>query len=559
MNKYHHFLHLVIPVIIIFPLFSSAQNAQIEEDYYLKIQKGMIVYQKVYEQIQRYYVEEIDPYEFMKAGIEGMLDKLDPYTVFIEQEGDIKLQIITTGKYGGLGMEIGMRNNKVTVISPLDNSPAKKAGIRAGDMIEKIDGEPVSSFSLDKISQKLRGLVGTQVEISLIRPGFKSELIMKITREEIIIEDVSYAGFIKPGIVYLRLSGFTEKASTEIRDAINELGKQDKIKAFILDLRGNSGGLLDAAVEVAGIFLPQNTTVVSTIGFREGKNTFHTQNKPLLLETPLAVLIDGGTASASEIVAGCFQDLDRAIILGTDSFGKGLVQKIFPIDRNSDTKLKLTTAKYYIPSGRCVQKKNITRDNKIFIQSDSSDSESKDKDLLFKTTHNRTVYGKGGITPDIFIEEPPLNYVITELLHQSLIFNFTVNYQQQHPESKDNFEITDEIFNDFLAYIHENNFSYLTESEKELKEFLETAQENNLTEDILQEGNYLYQKLNMAKQDEIQKNKELIKNILAIELAEKYFGNKGKIRYSLINDKSLHKAIELLENETEYKKILAIN
>jgi carboxyl-terminal processing protease len=559
MKKYYRFWGFIIFLIIHTPLTSPAQDIQLEEDYYQKIQKGMIVYQKVYEQVQRYYVEEIDPYEFMKAGIEGMLNRLDPYTVFIEQEGDIKLQIITTGKYGGLGMEIGMRNDKVTIISPMDNSPAKKAGIRAGDIIEKVDGESVSSLSLEKISQKLRGLIGTQVEISLIRPGYKNEITMNITREEITIEDVSYAGFVKPGIVYIRLSGFTEKASVEIADAIKELKQKDKIKAFILDLRGNSGGLLDAAVEVAGIFLPQNTPVVSTIGFREGKNTFSTQNKPILLETPLAVLIDGGTASASEIVAGCFQDLDRAIILGTDSFGKGLVQKIFPIDRNNNSKLKLTTAKYYIPSGRCVQKKNIASDNKIFIQSVTADLEEEDKDLSFKTSHNRIVYGKGGIAPDIFVEDQQLNYIITELLHQSFIFNFAVKYEHENPGVKDNLEINDKIFNDFISYIHENNFSYLTESEKELKEFLETARENNLTEDILQEGNQLLKKITIAKQDEIQKNRDQIKNVLLIELAEKYFGNKGKIRYSLINDKQLHTAIELLENEEEYKKILAIN
>jgi carboxyl-terminal processing protease len=558
MKKHSRFWGLIILIIIMYPLSSRAQNLSAEEDYYLKIQKGLIVYQKVYEHIQRYYVEEIDPYEFMKAGIEGMLDKLDPYTVFIEQEGDIKLQIITTGKYGGLGMEIGMRNNKVTVISPMDNSPAKKAGIRAGDIIEKVDGESVASQSLDKISQKLRGLIGTQVEITLIRPGYKNEIAMKITREEITIEDVSYSDFVKPGIAYVRLAGFTEKASTEIIDAISKLKGKDKIKAFILDLRGNSGGLLDAAVEVAGIFLPQSTPVVNTIGFREGKNSFHTQDKPILLETPLAVLIDGGTASASEIVAGCFQDLDRAIIIGTDSFGKGLVQKIYPIDRNSNTKLKITTAKYYIPSGRCVQKQNFARDTNIFINDKSGDSLLKDQNVLFKTSHNRTVYGRGGISPDIYLEDEPLNYLITELLHQSLLFNFTVKYAQENPNIIDSLKINDKIFTDFISYIQENNFSYQTECEKELEELLAAAQDNNLPEEIIEEGKKLLNKINMVKQDDIQKNKDQIKNILLIELAEKYLGSKGKIQYSLINDKQLKTAIELLENEAEYKKILAI-
>ena len=557
MKKFYFYPVFAVLILFIFSLSSQFQIIHADDDYYQRIQKGLIYFQKVYEQVQRYYMEEIDPYEFMKAGIEGMLDKLDPYTVFIEQEGDIRLQIITTGKYGGLGMEIGMRNNEATIISPMDNSPAKQSGIRAGDIIQKIDGQSVNSLSLDKISQKLRGLVGTEVEVTIRRPGYKNEITMKIMRKEIIIEDVSYTDFIKPGIAYVRLTGFTEKASLEIINAIDKLREQGEIKAFILDLRGNSGGLLEAAVEVAGIFLAKDTPVVSTIGFREGKQTFNTKGNPILPDVPLAVLIDGGSASASEIVAGCFQDLDRAILVGTESFGKGLVQKVYPIDKRRNTKIKITTAKYYIPSGRCVQKQDITKDNIVF-KSDYDSSRIKSEQSVYKTMHERPVYGMGGITPDIVVENNHPNYILTELLRQSMIFNYTVKYQQQNPDINNNLEMTENIFDSFIEYLKENNFDYQTEGEKELEEFLEIAQENNLPDDLIEDAQKLLNKLNNSKKINIIKNKNEIKDILLVELAEKYFGNKGKIRYSLINDEQLHTASELLENESEYKKILAI-
>ena len=352
MKKLHHLFLLFLAFFIISGATWNPKPDSSDEDYYYKLKKSWQHMQDVFEKINLHYVEEIDPYPLVKAGIEGMLEKLDPYTQFIEEDGERRLRLITTGKYGGLGMEISIRNQKVTVITPMDNSPAKRAGIRAGDIILKIDKEDISALNIDEVSSRLRGETGTSVNLTLVRPGLNQEIELNLTREEIIIEDVTYSGFIAPGVGYVSLRGFTDKAASELRRAIRQMKDEGPIEKFILDLRGNPGGLLDAAVEIVNVYVPAGETVVYTEGFREGKIVFKTKSAPLLENVPLAVLVDEGSASASEIVAGALQDLDRAVIVGEETFGKGLVQKAYNVDKNNDAKAKITTAKYYIPSGR---------------------------------------------------------------------------------------------------------------------------------------------------------------------------------------------------------------
>jgi len=559
MKKYYLVILVLLLHIAVSPVAHEARMLQADEnDYYEKTTQGLTFIKKVYTQVQTHYVEEIDPFEFAKAGIEGMLGGLDPYTVFIEPEGDVRLQIITTGKYGGVGMEIGMHKRKITVISPMDNSPAKKAGIRAGDIIVKINGIEVESLSPEKISQRLRGPIGSEVKLSIIRPGFEGEITMSIIRQEIVIEDVNYAEFVQPGIAYVRLTGFTEKASGELINAIKRLQKENELKYFILDLRGNSGGLLEAAVEVANIFLDKDTPVVSTRGFRDGEHIFKTEGNPLLPDIPLAVLVDGGSASAAEIVAGALQDLDRAIVVGSETFGKGLVQKVYGIDKNSSTKIKVTTAKYYIPSGRCVQKQDYTKNNAVFFQSSKDSSESDNEHIAFYTTNQRTVYEKGGITPDRIIEEEKLEYILTELWRQSLFFDFAVKFQRENPVWKGRFEINDDIFDQFISFVREKNFDYKIEGESELDEFINIAHKKNLPQSIITDSEILLSKLQALKEKDLQTHKAQIKKTLLTELAEKYFGNKEKIYYSLKQDEQLFGAINVLTNKNEYKKILAI-
>jgi carboxyl-terminal processing protease len=555
MKQHLIFVTLLTLILIITPAHITTAD---ETDFYKKVEKGLTNFEKVYKQINMHYVEEFDPYEFVRAGIDGMLNKLDPYTVFIEPEADINLRIITTGKYGGLGMEIGMRNKKVTVISPMDNSPAKRAGIRAGDIIEKIDGILVSSLSSQKVSTLLRGPIGTDVELTISRNGYSGEISMKITRSEISIEDVNYSDFIENNLAYVRLTGFTDKADEELINAINDLKRKQNIEGFILDLRGNSGGLLESAVEVSNVFLPTNTLVVSTKGYRDGDHEFRTTSDPILPDVPMVVLVDGGSASASEIVAGALQDIDRAIILGTETFGKGLVQKVYNIDNSLNTKLKITTAKYYIPSGRCIQKFDYTKENGIFATKDSSivvDTLTHE----FYTINKRKVFEKGGISPDIEIEDSDLSNLVFELYRQSVFFNYSVKYQQENPTWTGEFKISDQILNDFIAFAEEIDFNYKIEGEEDLEKFIETAEKNDFREDLIVSSKNLFEELQNFKDKDLANHKEEIRNALLSELADKYFDNHTRIKYSLQNDLQLKSAMEVLNNQNEYKKILAIN
>jgi len=547
-------------LILIVPFADINTDIKADEgEYYAKIKRGLTYFRKVYERVQSNYVEEIDPYEFVKSGIDGMLATLDPYTVFIEQEADARLRIITTGKYGGLGMEIGMRNNQITVISPMSNSPAEKAGIMAGDIIEKIDGDLVSTLSPEKISNRLRGPIGSKVEITIRRPGYEDEIILNLQREEITIEDVSYANFIKPGVAYFKLTGFTEKAYNEIYNEIERLDQIQNIEYMILDLRGNSGGLLEAAVDVASIFLPKGTNVVSTRGIRDGEHFFKTTYDPLLPNTPLAVMVDGGSASASEIVAGALQDLDRAIIVGTETFGKGLVQKVYNIDKDSNTKIKITTAKYYIPSGRCVQKQDYSRENAVFFHADS-DSQVRKEEIpgVFYTANNRQVYEKGGIAPDKYISGDSLDYLITELWRKSLPFNFAVKYHSEHPIWSGTFEVSDQIFNEFVTYLSDQDFAYTLEGEREIEKFIGLADENRYPVAITEQAKALLNQLSAIKEEYLISNRDAIIRVLYTELAEKYFGSKNKFQYILKYDKQVDAATETLTDQNAYRKILAI-
>jgi carboxyl-terminal processing protease len=540
--------------LLIVSVFLAAFVYADEPEIYEKIEKGLIYFQKIYTQVQRHYVEPVDPYEFMKAGIEGMLETLDPYTVFIEQEGDIRLQIITTGKYGGLGMEIDSRNNQITIINTMENAPAKQAGILPGDIIQEVDGIDISTMKPENISQMLRGPVDSPVELTIHRPYLEETFTRTLKRQEITIADVDFYDFVSPGVGYIRLTGFTEKAEEEVKAAIYALQQKGDLKALILDVRGNSGGLLDAAVDITNIFVPKNTLIVRTKGYRDGEAIFKTEFDPLLPTTPLALLVDGGSASASEIVAGALQDLDRAITVGEETFGKGLVQKVYDVDRDNNTKIKVTTAKYYIPSGRCVQKQDFTKDKNVFINS-ATDSTKKE---LYYTMNQRVVFENGGITPDRIVKTETNDRLMQALQRQHLFFNYAVKYYHEHPDQPTSLTISDDMFQAFIDFIYDNNFFYYLEGEKELQSFIEKAKMYGLTAEIVAKGEALFQQMTNLKHDELLKHKAQIKRSLRIELSDKYFNATERIRYSLHNDLPLQVALEVLADESEYKKILVI-
>ncbi len=527
-----------------------------EQDQYYQLKKSWVHMQRVYEQLNLHYVDEISPYPLVKAGIEGMLGKLDPYTQFIDEDGERRLRIITTGKYGGLGMEIGLRNKKITIISPMDDSPAKRAGIRAGDVIQKIDGEEVRELSINEVSKRLRGKIGTEVKLHLQRPGLTAPIELVLTREEIVLKDVGYTGYLEPGIGYISLNGFTEKASSEVRRAIHSLKDEGSLEALILDLRSNPGGLLESAVEIVNLFVDKGELVVFTKGYNEHEVKFLTERNPVLPDIPLAVLVNEGSASASEIVAGALQDLDRAIVVGEKTFGKGLVQKVYTIDKNSDSRIKITTAKYYIPSGRCIQKRDYALDSDA-INGDHFPTEDA-QDVKFYTRNKREVFDKGGIYPDIPAEDDSIHYITMELIRQNLFFDFGVSYYQDHPKWEGPFEMKPEIFNTFTQFLEEKDFDYDLPGTGELNRLEQIAEKNSYSDDVTTMLASIKENLEQEKENQFQKNRDEIKHYLLLELAEKYYGKNGRNETALKSDSQVLEAIRIITNNREYRTVLSV-
>jgi len=545
---------LIIGFIFTALLSVNVFAGDVDKDYYKQLKKNWIYMQRVYEQINLHYVEEIDPAPLIKAGIDGMLDKLDPYTVFIE-DGDRRMRIITTGKYGGLGMEVGIRNKNVTIISPFENSPAKRAGILAGDIIKEIDGKSIESLSIEKVSKQLKGRIGTEVQLEINRPGIIDAFILTLKRAEILIKDVDYYSFISPGIAYISLSGFSDKAPSEMKKAIKELQKEGKINGLILDMRGNPGGLLESAVEIVNIFVDKGHHIVSTRGFREGDINFDTKHIPLLPDIPLVVLVNGGSASASEIVAGSLQDLDRAVIVGEATFGKGLVQKVYTIDKNTEARLKITTAKYYIPSGRCIQKEDYTKNNTALL----TDTEKNKNNNEFFTKNNRLVGNHGGINPDIFVKGDSINYALMELLRTNYIFDFSVQYHNKHPEWSDTPANNDTIYSEFKMYLEEHDFKCEAEGSREVDEIKRLAEKKGFSKSIAPLLYKLREKLQKEQQKESEYTVKSVKKYLRLEIAEKYYGSHGSKKALLEDDQQAEMAIEVLQKNNKYKSILKIN
>ncbi len=528
------------------------------EDLYYKIDKGLFNLKEVFEILNRHYVDELDPEGISQAAIDGMVKELDPYTVYFEDPGSERLGMITRGKYGGLGMEIGVQDGKITVIAPMEDTPAWRAGILAGDVITKIDGQSTRNMTIEEASRKLRGKVGTQVTLEIQRPGVDEPITLTLTREEIVVKDVTFADFIDSGTVLIRLSGFTEKAPREMKQAITELKRRGTIERVILDLRGNPGGLLSSAVEVANIFLPPGELVVSTRGKNERESKFFTKEMPLLPNVPLVVLVNQYSASASEIVAGAIQDLDRGVIVGTTTFGKGLVQKVFPIDKINQTYLKITTAKYYTPSGRLIQKEDYKKNKKVFV--DLSDSVEYNQKTNYYTKNGRIVHGGGGIVPDVKIEGEKLDRFISAIRSRGYLFRFTVAYLSQHPELKQqqHIEVTDDILAAFEQYLKDEGFDYELNGEDELEAFLNVAQKEGYDEDIQDLVKVALQKLDAQKGNAVQSHAEQLKRHLEMEFAEKIGGSRARLRVWFQYDPQLKRALELLHDMPRYQEILAI-
>lgn len=522
-------------------------------DIYYEISKNMELFGKIYKEITFNYVDEINPEEFMREGIKGMLKSLDPYTVFIDESKQEDIELMTNGKYGGIGVTIGVRNDRVTITEVLEGYAAQKQGLRIGDIVIEVDGEPITSSDIDDLSSRVKGEPGSSVQIKIIRNSDADTLTFNLIREEIVIKNLVYADFYPKNSnnVYLKLSNFSRSASEEIKNAIKKLREQKPIHTIILDLRGNPGGLLDVAVDVSNKFLQKDLLIVSTKGRDpSSEKKYFAKEEPIAPNEKLIVLINENSASASEIVAGAIQDHDRGVILGTQSFGKGLVQTITPISYN--TSLKITTAKYYTPSGRCIQKIDYSKKNKVF----TSDSDQKTE---YTTDNKRKVYSAGGISPDTTVNFDVEGEITKELLAKGMIFDFADKFY--YANQNINFDkLSDkQIFTEFLVYIKSKEFSYIPEVEKRANALIETLKKNKVNGKILNSANKLKEELKDYFEKEMEIYKQEIISYIKIELANRYFNHQRSLEEALKYDKQFTTALSLFNNEVVYNKLLNKN
>lgn len=506
------------------------------------------------------YMEDVSPKDLAYAGIRGMLDDLDPFSVLMEKKSYESLMENTHGRYEGLGMQIGKRGDYITIIAPMEGTPASQIGLQAGDKVIAIDGENTKEMSVEDASNLMRGEAGTSVTLTIRRPGYEKELDYEVTRAEIPLYTVNYSGTAEDGIGYVRLSRFAESTGDELRTAIDSLMRNDEMNGLILDLRSNGGGLLSQAIETANLFIDKNKLIVYTRGkLPSSERRYSSEKEPLYPDKPLVVLVDPGSASASEIVAGAIQDWDRGIIIGNTTFGKGLVQQIFGGAGDSEVALKLTTAKYYVPSGRCIQKPERSTKHPEDLEFPLEDEEEEiDEDReIFYTNGGRIVYGGGGIVPDIKVERERYQPIEINLERQSMFFNFAVDYTSRHPEVGRDFKVTDEIFEEFRQFCKERDFDYTSKMELSLDEFEEAVESADRLETFEKDIEDLRAMVEAEKQKDFDTSRDYISRSIRREVIRKQFGDKGVYEELVLeSDPYVRKAIEILKQKEEYSKLL---
>ena len=529
------------------------------DDRNFLISKHLDIFHSVFRELDMMYVDTIDVAKVMETGIYAMLSKLDPYTVYYPEEEDEDLQMMMTGKYAGVGAVIRYhkRHDRVVVVEPYEGMPALNAGLRAGDVLLSIDGVDLKGLPVDKVSEKLRGESGTTLVVKALREGVADSLIeVKLTRANIALPAVPYYTLMNDGIGYIILNSFTENCARDVRLALVDL-KNRGASRLVLDLRGNGGGSLSEAVDIAGFFLPKGTTVVSTRGkMAQASQTFKTRREPLDQAMPLVVLVDGQSASASEIVAGAIQDLDRGVVMGQRTFGKGLVQSVRDLPYNGS--LKLTTSKYYTPSGRCVQKID-------YFGGKSVGEEAKDtvasKGKEFRTRIGRRVEAAGGIAPDVEVKGERLPNLLYYLANSDVLFDFVTEYTRLNSSlvPVEDFEVSDSLYEAFKEAVKASDFTYDRESEKALKALEEMAEFEGYKESASAEFAALHKKLSHNIDHDFNYFEKDIRALLADELVTRYYYQRGSIVQSLKTDSAVVRACHLLADEAKYKAILSVD
>jgi carboxyl-terminal processing protease len=521
---------------------------------YFEVSKNLDIFATLFRELNIYYVDEANPGELMKTGIDAMLESLDPYTNYIPESKMEDYKMMTTGQYGGIGAIIQKRDKGVIIAEPYEGFGADKAGLMAGDRIITVDGNDAREKNSTEIREFLLGQPGTTIELVIERPGTKEPITKTVTREEVKIKDVPYAGMLTDSIGYIRLSGFTQSASTEVKTAFTNL-KESGANKMVLDLRGNGGGLLTESVNIVNFFVEKGTPIVSTKGkIKDWDKEYSALNNPIDTEMPLVVLINEGSASASEIVSGSLQDNDRAVTMGSTSFGKGLVQNVRPLSYNS--KLKLTVAKYYTPSGRCIQKLDYSNKN------DDGEADAIPDSLIteFKTLHNkRPVFDGKGVTPDIEVKNKALSNISKSLLLKSLFFDYATDYRLKYDSiaSASAFQLSEKEYDRFVSFLADKDYTYSTKSEDLLARLEKSAKENNYFEDLETEYKALKEKLTKNKKEDLYTYKKEITRILENEIISRYYYQKGQVEASIKQDEVINAAVEMLEDKSRYNAILS--
>jgi carboxyl-terminal processing protease len=532
-------------------LVSFNLSGQSENNF--EISKNLDIYATLLKELDKNYADQINPGELTETAIDAMLETLDPYTVYIPESNAEDYKLMTTGQYGGIGALIHKNGNFVVISEPYEGFPAQKAGLRAGDKILEINGKTMKDKNSDDVSEILKGQPGVELELLIGRMGVTDPFPVKVVREEIKIPNIPYYGMLNSGIGYIKLTNFTQNAGNEVKKAVTELKSNNELKGIILDLRGNGGGLLNEAVNICNIFVDQNQLIVSTKGKIESKNQDHmTRFAPVDKDLPLAVLVDRNSASASEIVAGAIQDLDRGVIIGQLTYGKGLVQNVIPLSYNSQ--VKITVAKYYIPSGRCIQSID-------YFHKDANGQPERVPDSLiseFKTKNGRPVYDGGGIEPDVSMDAMKLSKISQTLITKYLLFDYANKFALEHSSiaSPQEFEVTDAMFNEMIEFLKDKNYDYQTASEKALENLKANATKENYFDAIEQDYNSLKSKILHDKSKDLITYKDEIKLLLKDEIVGRYYFQKGRIIATLSDDPEIAKAIEVLQGTATYVAIL---
>lgn len=522
-----------------------------------EISRNLDIFASVYKALQTSYVDTVDAEKSINTAISAMLDEIDPYTEYFPEKEQEELLTISTGEYGGIGSYIQQRDSFTIISEPREGSPAQRAGLLPGDKILMIDGDSVKGIGSDKVSKRLKGQAGTEVNVTVIRPyaGADSVRTIAVTREKIEVDPVPYYGVQRGDIGYIQLVTFNEKTYEKTRDALRELKADPRVKSIVLDLRGNGGGLLESAVKVASLFVPKGTEVVRTRGRGLlNEKIYKTTTKPVDTEIPLAVLVNGSSASAAEIVSGALQDLDRAVIVGERSFGKGLVQSTSQIPYNG--LLKVTIAKYYIPSGRLIQAIDYSHRNPDGSVARIPDSLT----TVWHTRAGREVRDGGGITPDVKVEYPEGNRLVYNIVRDNWSFDFATRYATKHPTvpSPEEFVVTDTIFNEFKSFIDPKKFEYDRMCEVVMEQLEKAVKtEGYMNEKVQAQLDTLKASLRHDLDHDLDLNRELISRYLAGDILQRYYFSRGATVEALKHDQDLDSAASVLQSPARYKELLS--